>query len=390
MISVPFIFTPDTTADANQVNANFAAVVAGINAFGSAPFPISSGGTGATTAQGALSNLGAQNIAIIPCTMTAAGTVLTIVPIAAAPTSPVPPTEPVLYAFINTLGVLTGPFTVQLQVGSTTQSPAATLVNGPKGQNPVNALASAQVCYLMWNPLLNSGAGYWVLVNQDSGFGLRSVAVFAVAGGATFTPAATTELVVIEMWGGDGGGGGAASNDSSHASAGGGGDAGAYCCALLTTGFGTPAAGVSVTVGAAGAAGSAGANAGGDGGDTSFAGTVIAKGGKGGAAGATVTPPAATTVNAGTLTGSGANVIQGPVIPGTFPGLCLATTLAIGGSGGTPARGVGHGGGPVAGTAPGNAFAVKGGGGGAAVIASGTQAAGAAGGAGLIIVWQYG
>jgi hypothetical protein len=167
-LSVPNVFVPGTTAQSGQVNANFAAIVSYVNGLvlPSSPATVPQGGTGSTTAQGALTNLGLSNKTLVNCTATNAGTQINLVQAGDTPTISA-------YAFGNLLEFfcptnLTGPITIQLG------SLGAKLLYDPPGSVTTASLVANQLCIVAYSSPL---AG-WVLVNappsSGSGYMLKS------------------------------------------------------------------------------------------------------------------------------------------------------------------------------------------------------------------------
>jgi len=201
---------------------------------------IADGGTGASTASGARTNLGLGTVAIED-----------IVPIAKGGTNN----------------------------GSLAVSPGGVLyTDGTKVVN-VGTGTSGQV-------LVSAGAGAPSWGGGATGT-LNNIQYFTTAGTATYTPTSGTNFVIVEVVGGGGGGG---STASSATTAGGGGGGGGFARKKITSAF----SGVTVTVGAGGTAGAVGsANVGGAGGTSSFGALASATGGSGGAAGTNRSPSSA-------------------------------------------------------------------------------------------------
>jgi hypothetical protein len=236
----------------------------------------------------------------------------------------------------------------------------------------------------------NSGTSTKTLAATDidddawTGRLLRSPQIIT-SGSGTFTPAAGTNRLVVELVGGGGGGGGCTSS-ASNAACGAGGASGAYASRSYDlTGFvGT----FTYAVGAAGAAGANTGGTGGTGGDTTFTdGTtlVTAKGGIGGIGQVFGTAAAFVAGGAGQLATNGE--INGAGSPGEYAQRLSGTAGVSGGGGSSP-----WGGGGLALLAGGAGSAGKGigaGGGGALVLNGSAAAIGGAGTAGAIRIWEF-
>lgn len=202
-------------------------------------------------------------------------------------------------------------------------------------------------------------------------------------GGATWTRAAGTRVVVAEVIGGGGSGGGATSTSSNIGAAGGGGGGG-YSRKIITTASSTE----TVTVGSGGAAPSAGNNNGNAGGTSSFGAHCSATGGAGGGGAAGGATSGAVTGGAGGAGASGDENLVGDGGNGGFASTS-PSPYGITGKGGMAARG-GGGGASVTTAVGGNAGQNYGGGGsGALSYNAGGNTAGGAGAGGLVVVWEY-
>ena len=208
--------------------------------------------------------------------------------------------------------------------------------------------------------------------------------VSVLTGSGTFTPAAGTKSLLVEMVGGGGGGGGAKSNGSNNCSAlAGGGGAGGYCKGWIAT----VAVSYAYSVGAGGTAGTNTPTNGGTGGTTTF-GTFSATGGSGGTD-ATSNTNAANGGAGGIGTGGFLN------LTGNTGGVGTSYSGNAGAGGATIFGGVGPFVTSVPNNATGNTPAANTGSGGGGAEADycntfNTQsAAGGAGAAGTIIVYEY-
>ncbi|WP_375411221.1 DUF2793 domain-containing protein [uncultured Bradyrhizobium sp.] len=202
------------------------------------------------------------------------------------------------------------------------------------------------------------------------------VALTVLTSSATWTRAAATRSVVVELKGGGGGGGGVGAATGYLSGAGGG--EGGVAIKRITS----PGVTETVTVGAGGAAGANTGGNGGAGGTSSFGAWCSASGGAGGAGntGSSVVQPG----GAGGIGSGGDHNRRGG--PGMLNSAFAAGTLAVSGQGG------GQGGGAsVFSSFPGNPGANGGGGSGAssAQFAGNAAAAGGAGGDGYVMVWEY-
>lgn len=214
---------------------------------------------------------------------------------------------------------------------------------------------------------------------------LLNVRVFA--SGATYTPTAGTNSIVVYVVGAGGGSGGNAATGAGQNAASGGGGAGAFEWARITSAF----SGVTLAVGTGGTAGAAGANAGGTGGTTSFGALISCTGGVGGGGGAAVA-----SASAGGSAGTGAaactisgvsSLINTAGQSGTSGQIVVISGFVQGGSGGSTLLGLA---GPLnGGTSPIAGIGFGSGAAGMISLASASAAAGAAGAGGVIIIFEY-
>lgn len=202
--------------------------------------------------------------------------------------------------------------------------------------------------------------------------------VQTLSGSGTYTPTSGTISILVEMIGAGGGGGGG-SQGIGAPGGGGGGGGGSYLRKFILS----PAASYAYAVGAGGAGGAAGANAGANGGDTTF-GSFTAPGGVGGQAGATA---AAGHTNGGA---GGTLPTGGDINMGGDPGgdAFWTSTMCMGGRGGSGLYGQGGGKPPANANDGGAGLSVGAGGAGASAITP-TSKAGGNGFAGTITVWEF-
>jgi hypothetical protein len=202
------------------------------------------------------------------------------------------------------------------------------------------------------------------------------VALTVFTASATWTRAASTKSVVVEVKGGGGGGGGVGSATGYLSGAGGG--EGGIAVKRITS----PGSTETVTVGAGGTAGANTGGNGGSGGTSSFGAWCSASGGVGG-----IGFNSSGIQSAGGAGGSGSGGDHNRRgAPGQMNAAIPSNNLAISGFGG------GQGGGNSVGSSnAGNAGANGGGGAGAASaqFAGNAAAAGGAGGDGYVMVWEY-
>ena len=261
---------------------------------------------------------------------------------------------------------------------------ALTLTNGaslvlPGGANITTAAgdfavfrgyASAVVRCASYNPAAKADARGLIGATGN----LVALTVFTAS--ATWTRAAGTKSVVVEVKGGGGGGGGVGSATGYLSGAGGG--EGGISIKRITS----PGSSETVTVGAGGTAGANTGGNGGTGGTSSFGSWCSASGGAGGpgnTGSGTVQPGGAAGAGSG-----GDHNRRGA--PGMMNNALAVANLAVSGQGG------GQGGGAAAFiSVAGNAGANGGGGSGAssAQFAGNAAAAGGAGGDGYVMVWEY-
>lgn len=236
--------------------------------------------------------------------------------------------------------------------------------------------------------------------NFDAGFTVDGTATYTLrnvitytSGSGTYTTGTDVRMIIVECVGGGGGGGGAASGAINQAAIGRPGGAGGYVWKMITS----PSASYSYAVGAKGTGGAAGNNDGTSGGDTSFGTSfLLAKGGTfgGGSASSSVTQPIFANVGTGgSATGGDLNVTGGDGQTGIraqsnvgFSAAGGASVFSSGGAGVGSAR---------PGNAPGVAAPGYGGGGSGAYSAGGDtsgtggNAKGGDGSAGFIRIWEF-
>jgi hypothetical protein len=166
-LTLPYNLTNGTTADASQVMADFNAIVNYVNALviPTTPLPISLGGTGATNAPGALTNLGLANQLIISGTATqgtgGSANIITFTPSTSGPTVSA-------YALGLTIcfqcpGTVTGAPNIRIQIGTLG---AVILYNTPI-YIPTTSLAPNQIVFATYSPALNG----WTLLNSNPASG---------------------------------------------------------------------------------------------------------------------------------------------------------------------------------------------------------------------------
>jgi hypothetical protein len=297
---------------------------------------VAQGGTGATTAAAARTNLGAGTVSSVglslPSIITVSGS-----PVAGS-------------------GTLTG--TLATQSANTVFAGPTT---GAAAAPTFRALVAADV-------------------PSQSGR-LLNVQIFTSSG--TYTPTTGTNSVIVEIQGAGGGGGGAPAVTTAQGSAGGGGGAGGYVLHRMTSGF----SGASVVVGAGGSAAS-GAS-GGNGGSSSFAGITAGGGGGGGNAG----PNTGLTISGG---GSGGSATGGSILSlvgGLGPLNMSNNTSGFFTNMPPPAGHLGAGSSaPNVGAAGLSGVGYGSGGSGTVnlgLFGANPALSGGAGGAGVVIVWEY-
>jgi hypothetical protein len=273
------------------------------------PLPITSGGTGSTTASAARTALG---------TVAKAGDTFTG-PVTLSPTSG----DGVLA--IDSVAGNTGSLQFKtagslrwaLQRNNTTESGSNAGSNllltrytdaGASIDNPISIVRSTGVVALLQRPTFagNTAIDTGNIAANAQGR-LIGVQVFTSSG--TYTPTAGTSSVIVEIQGGGGGGGGSLANSGTNVSAASSGAAGGYIKHRMTSGFN----GATVTIGSGGSGGTGAA--GGSGGNTSF-GALTAGGGSPGVTGATGT----NSVSGGSSGGSasGGNIVNVPGAPGNW------------------------------------------------------------------------
>ncbi|MDR5879012.1 hypothetical protein [Caballeronia sp. LZ032] len=340
------------------------------------PIPITSGGTGATSAAAALANLGAAPLG--GATFTGASG------LNYASAS---------WAISDSSG--TGQAKVLLRSGGTSVWGLNSIstsglfrldryVSGTFADSPLTVANATGVVTLSQRPVFGT-ATPWDSANLPSVAGrLLNIQVFTSSG--TYTPTAGTTKVIVKAVGGGGAGGSTAATGAGQSAVGAGGSSAGYAEVLLTAGF----SGVAVTVGAGGTSAAAGANTGNAGGTTSFGTIISCPGGSGGAGGnpsasAAVNPSAgvvAPTISSGTVI----NALAGQPAPNAL--VLVAGAVAISGYGGSGPLGIGGQGRQTTGAGiVGTGYGV--GGAGATTSASGAAQVGGAGRQGVLIVYEF-
>ncbi|AQG98598.1 hypothetical protein A9R05_06935 [Burkholderia sp. KK1] len=295
---------------------------------------IANGGTGATSASAARTNLGLGTAA--------------------------------------TVNTGTSGATIPLLNGTNTWAAAQTFSVGPIAPTAAFGTSTTQVATTAFATAAAAGR----LVN---------VQVFTSSGTYTPTSGATRAIVKVQAPGG--GSGGVPATSAGQGALSGGGGSGSYAEAFISSGLSTQ----TITIGAVGAAGASGANAGGAGGTTSFGSLISCPGGVGGAAGSAVS----TVTNSGTSTPASACTISGPATIASVPGggSLMGAIYVAGASGFTAAGGnsvMGIGGRSVGvNVAAQSGTGYGAGAGGTGLSASGSAAAGAAGQPAIIEVLEF-
>ncbi|MDR5812022.1 hypothetical protein QCE62_00270 [Caballeronia sp. LZ033] len=365
------------TVDGANYSAKYYAMQAAASAASIAlPVPITSGGTGATTAAAARTALGVPAIASSN-TFSASQTISYSQP---------------LFSINDTSGTgvavlqfnSNGSMVWQLQKTSASDLNVRRYVSGAFVDVPLSVSNSTGVATLAQRPMFGT-ATPWDSANLPSVSGrLLNIQVFTSSG--TYTPTAGTTKVIVKSVGGGGAGGSTAATSAGQSAVGAGGSSAGYAEVLLTAGF----SGVTVTVGAGGTPGAAGANSGNAGGTTSFGTIISCPGGSGGAGGnpsaaAAVNPSAgvvAPTISSGTII----NALAGQPAPNAL--VLVPGSVAISGYGGSGPLGVGGQGRQTTGAGiVGAGYGV--GGAGATTSASGAAQIGGAGRQGVLIVYEF-
>jgi hypothetical protein len=282
-----------------------------------------------------------------------------------------------LYNIVNPASLVPGQPEDVSQVLANFQAIQAVLNGGIDDVN-VRSTAAIQASKFAGYPnnqaLALRGDGSWGRVSPTQ-------QIFTTAGSGTYTTPAGVKAVIFEAIGGGGAGGGCPATSAGNYSAGGGGAGGSYTMKLVQTPVGTYAYVV-------GAGGVGVLNAtGGTGGDTTIAG-MAAKGGTGGGQTSQSVPNSwlggfGVPQNP---TGGDLNLLGSPGMYGSS-----LSNYAMGGIGGTAARGGSGGMQNLAVSADGNPGGAFGGGGSGAANnpSQATMHTGGAGGAGMIIVWEF-
>lgn len=358
---VPFTFTPGQfPIDANQVNADFAALVDYINGLSipTTPVSVADGGTGSSTAPAALTALGLATGTIIPGTVTystsGSNGTLTFTGSAAAPAVSAYDLG-TFYAF--QVPASATPSELFFVDDTTAGSGLASVqVYDNPGFSPTVAIEADQFMVLAYEPIAET----FVLLNPPAPASSSRRAFFS-ATGTLVVPTGITTMYATGC--APGGGGGACSGTTS--SGGGGGGSGA---AINRTAFSTtPGHLLSVTVGSPGAGGTAAAGS--AGGTTTLIDSTTATniftldGGGGGAEGTTGSPTSggASGGAGGQAGSSGQYFATAPISEGGAGGSCLlgAGGPPVSSGGGTPNDGIaaimpgGGGGGGAGNGAPG-------------------------------------
>lgn len=154
--SVTYQFVNGTTADAGQVNQNFADLVNYLNGLSIPTVPVSivNGGTGSNTVQGALTSLGLARISILPCTSSAVGTVVSLVQMSNTPV--VAAYSLGMTAAFNAPGAGVSGGAITVQIGALSALPLVT-----EDGVAVTSLVGLQYCIISFNLAGNN----WILLN---------------------------------------------------------------------------------------------------------------------------------------------------------------------------------------------------------------------------------
>lgn len=227
-ISVPYTFSNGgtNTADANQVNANFAAIVSGVNGLSipTTPVTIANGGTGGNSVQTALTALGLGAGIIISCTATTSGSgTIAIVATTAAGAPTVSAYEDglaLLFRMPNT--ALTGSeFTIAYTPNGGTALGAVPLYDAG-AENLISSTAANQIILALYS----AAAGVFCVVNTPpSAFNSARFAQFLQSSSTqTWTAPAGVTTAYATACASGGAGGGSQSNTKSGGGGGGGGD----------------------------------------------------------------------------------------------------------------------------------------------------------------------
>lgn len=369
--------------------------------------PIDRGGTGATTADDALANLGGSTPGIAVFKGATAAAIRTTLAAAASGDNAD------ITSITGSAATLTTGRTFITNLGSTTATSFNGSANNSHGVtgtlSAANGGTGATTASAAWTALVTArtpsaartdlGLGTaaqkdvgtianTVAAGDDSRFGTSKpgslIGVQVFNSSAPYTPTPGTASIIIELQGAGGQGGGAtAATLNMNAAAAQGGGGGGYVKSRLTSGF----TGQTVTIGAGGAGAAAGAN-GNNGSATTF-GTLSAGGGLGGlamtAASYGLGPSQA---NSGVATGG--NLINALGVRG-FNGVVYSMNGAFcqSGRGGGCVMFPGGAGAAVTGANGSPATALGCGGGGAATAGTMAATAGGAGGNGYAIIYEY-
>jgi len=380
------------------------------NQFGNIIFPVSvtQGGTGATTAAGARTNLGAAASGA-NADITSMSALTLITGAAGATHSILSLTDNVANgAYIDISNQPAGSGAIISSKSSATNEPLQFntkgngsfifLIPSSNTTNPVRFLPQGVVgsesIFNFGTPSTNrtytfpDASGTVALATASPPITRTNVQV--ITGTASYVPTLNMVSCVVRLLGGGGGGGGAASV-TTGASAGGGGGSGGYCEKLFTTAnIGASAA---VVCGSGGAGGAAGNNNGGAGGDSTFTpsgtGVALRAAGSNGGAGS----PERTLPSIGGSGGpGGGGTVNGNINvtgnPG-FYGLIVGTTSLQTMSGNGANSLYGNGGLTVNGGGTGNPAGGNGAGGSGGAASSATALGGGAGSAGICIITEY-
>lgn len=253
---------------------------------------------------------------------------------------------------------------------------AATLNVGTSANNIVQLDGSAKLPAVDGSQLTN-------LPTQTASGTLLRAPQILTSGTSYTTPSGCNSIYVELVGGGGGGGGGRLSGGTPGSSGGGGGGAGAYCASLLSV---SPSTAYAYTIGAGGTAGAATPTSGGAGGNTTLTvgGTTLTAGGGGGGS-ANGSDKTVSGVAGGTASNGQINVRGQPGGAGIADG--GSDDVGVSGAGGSSF--LGGGGHSVSGFVDGIAGVMGGGGSGGVASGTATGKAGGVGGAGFIRIWEY-
>ncbi len=264
---------------------------------------------------------------------------------------------------------------------------AKSIVNADGSALSDNTIVGGQIVHVVYD-----GTNFQIIGSTSGGSSSTAGRLLnqqiLTSGSGTYTPTLGTNTITVQLVGGGGGSGGVAGSGSTSSAAGGGG-AGGFCLKYIASLSGT----YTYSIGTGGAGGASGTHSGSSGTDTTFSNGVITLTGAAGGGGTGGTDiSSGSNAAAGGAGGAGSGGDLNHVGGSGYPGLAIAGSVALGGSGGISIFGYQTRGGVTSGAGFGGGDAAtlnSGGGGGGSATVNNNPSTGQAGGSGVILISEY-